>query len=550
MIARPIRPYLIHLLPHRSTLYFVLAPLLTALLSPFIQAQVVVQIGQNFTASSLGVDSTALPPDANGAAGPSHYVEWINGRFSVYNKTNASRVFTLSDLTFWSRAGVTIPGSWDVTDPRLVYDPTVQRWFASMVDFASSSSINSNHFLLAVSATADPTGTWRGVSFLGDTNGLNFADFPRLGLDDQAVYLSGDMFPPFGNPVGASLVSIPKTNLLGTTLNIANRTTFNVLAESTYGYIPQPAVCLDKSGRGSVLAGAGPGYDINSGYLVDETTLFNYVVSNAAGPGHATLTGRTVLSVPSYSAALDPTQPDGSANLDDGDARFSGTVYEVGGVLYAVHNTQFNNLAAIRWYRINAANHSVLESGTITDPALDLFYPSIAANPSGTVVVCFNGSSMSSYVSAYAVVGLTANGVTSFGNRLLLKAGTASYQDTPGVDPNFYVSRWGDYSSTCVDPADPNRFWTIQMYPSGSSTWSTQITELRTAVPTLSIAHTANSVTLSWPGTAIPFNLLSNTNLSGTNWTLVTGNFTATNGLVYAHVPATAGASFFRLQQQ
>jgi hypothetical protein len=520
-----------------------------ALLSSLVQAQVVVQIGQNFTASILGVDSTALPPDPNGAAGPSHYVEWINGRFSVYNKTNASRVKTMTDLTFWSQAGVTIPSSWDVTDPRLVYDPTVQRWFASMVDFDPSFVINSNHFLLAVSASADPTGTWRGVSFLSDTNGVNFADFPRLGLDDQGVYLSGNMFPAIGDSVGASLVSIPKTNLLGTTLIIANRTTFNLLAESTYGYIPQPAVCLDGSGRGSVLAAAGPGYDL-SGNPVNETTLLNYVVANAAGPGRATLTGRTTLSVSSYSAPLDPTQPDGSFNLDDGDARFSGMVYEVGGVLYAVHNTEVNNLAAVRWYRINAANHTVLESGTITDPTLDLFYPSIAATPSGTVVVCFNGSSISSYVSAYAVVGLTANGVTSFGNRLLLKSGSASYQDQPGVDPNTYVSRWGDYSSTCVDPADPNRFWTIQMYPSGSSTWSTQITELRTAVPTLSIAYTAINVTLSWPGTAIAFNLLSNTSLASTNWTIVTGNFTASNGLVYAQVPVTAGASFFRLQQQ
>jgi hypothetical protein len=145
-------------------------------------------------------------------------------------------------------------------------------------------------------------------------------------------------------------------------------------------------------------------------------------------------------------------------------------VYEVGGVLYAVHNTEVNNLSAVRWYRLNPANHAVLEAGTISDPTLDLFFPSIAANPAGTVVICFNASSISSYVSAYAVVGQTVNGVATFGSRVLLKAGTASYQDQPGVDPATYVSRWGDYSSTCMDPADPNRFWTIQMYPSGPST--------------------------------------------------------------------------------
>ena len=115
-----------------------------------------------------------------------------------------------------------------------------------------------------------------------------------------------------------------------------------------------------------------------------KTILFNYVVSNAACPGRATLTSRTTLSVPSYSAALDPTQPDGSDNLDDGHARFSAMVYEVGGVLYAVHNTEVNSLAAIRWYRINAAEPFRARIGHHHLPVLDLFYLSIAANPSGT----------------------------------------------------------------------------------------------------------------------------------------------------------------------
>jgi hypothetical protein len=172
----PLRPEL----SHRC---LVLAFFLASLPAASICAQVLVQIGQNFTGSTLGINSDALPPDPNGAAGPNHYVEWINGRFSVYNKTNASRVTTMNDLTFWSRAGISVPGTWSVTDPRLIYDPSVQRWFASMVDFDPSLRIIYSHFLLAVSAGADPTGTWRGVSFLSDTNAVNFADFPTLGLD-------------------------------------------------------------------------------------------------------------------------------------------------------------------------------------------------------------------------------------------------------------------------------------------------------------------------------------------------------------------------------
>src|SRR5579863_7430813 len=67
------------------------------------------QIGQNFTGSTFGPDSNASPADGNGAAGPQHFVEFINGRFSVYDKTTGSRVLTMTDLDFWSAAGVPIP---------------------------------------------------------------------------------------------------------------------------------------------------------------------------------------------------------------------------------------------------------------------------------------------------------------------------------------------------------------------------------------------------------------------------------------------------------
>ena len=117
----------------------------------------------------MGTDSTALPPDCNGALGPTNYVEFINGRYSVFDKTTAARVQTFTDLTFWSRAGISVPSPrWAVTDPRLVYDPLSQRWFAVQVDFDTRNLINSNHFLLAVSGTIDPTGPWQGFAITSD----------------------------------------------------------------------------------------------------------------------------------------------------------------------------------------------------------------------------------------------------------------------------------------------------------------------------------------------------------------------------------------------
>src|SRR5689334_19063902 len=75
----------------------------------FVCAQpVVTSIGQNFTGSTFGVNSSATPADGNGVIGPRHFVEFINGTFAVYNKTNGDQVKRISDLKFWSNAGVVL----------------------------------------------------------------------------------------------------------------------------------------------------------------------------------------------------------------------------------------------------------------------------------------------------------------------------------------------------------------------------------------------------------------------------------------------------------
>ena len=526
----------------RLVVFAVLTPLTGGLIALNVSAQppVVVAIGQNFTASTFRIDSDSEPPDSDGAAGPVHFVEFINGRFSVFNKSDGVKVQTMTDLTFWNQAGVTFPNTWDVTDPRIVYDPSSQRWFASEIDFDPSGLINTNRFLLAISATANPAGAWKAVTIPSDPGGNNSADFPTLGLDAQGVYLSGDMFDANSFPVAVTVVSLPKAALLNTSPSTAGLTRFNNLSYTTRGEILQPVTCFDGSGHGNVLSTGSVGLDVN-GNLVTNAALVSSQVQNPAGPGSATLTSATRLSVSPYTAPPFPLQPDGSANLDNGDARFSAIVYEVAGVMYAVHGTQVGVRAALRWYRIDPVQKTVLESGTLNDPTKDLFYPSIAVNPMGTVVIAYNASSASTFISSFAVIGTTSNGVTSFGQPLLLRSGAASYQRTDSTG----TSRWGDYSATSVDPADPTRFWTIQEVPASQTAWSTSVTELLTGIPQLSVSSTGQTLQLTWTGTL--FTLESAPSLPNAAWTAVTQGYVTNQGIVTVQIPATGGASFFRL---
>src|SRR6266436_2518782 len=87
----------------------VLAFLCFALSNASGLAQVTMSIGQNFTGISYGTyntNSDSLPPDSNGEIGPNHYVEFINGMFAVYSKTNGEFLNSKTDVDFWGSAGV------------------------------------------------------------------------------------------------------------------------------------------------------------------------------------------------------------------------------------------------------------------------------------------------------------------------------------------------------------------------------------------------------------------------------------------------------------
>jgi len=109
------------------------AALIFMLAAPAVPGQVTVQVGLNFTGSSYLTNSQALPPDPNGVIGPGRFMEFVNGSVAVYNWTNGASVQRKSDLKFWADAGLNVSAI-AVSDPRVIYDPTVQRWFAPQAD--------------------------------------------------------------------------------------------------------------------------------------------------------------------------------------------------------------------------------------------------------------------------------------------------------------------------------------------------------------------------------------------------------------------------------
>ncbi len=203
-------------------------------------------VGVNFSWSG----SLAIPAVGNsGAVGPDNYVQMHAGDFVVFDKDgNLISGSEKTDAQFWNDAGV--PGTSTIqglSEPRVAYDPLSERWFASEITLASTN----NEVLIGRSDTSDPAGTWKAVRYIGI--GSFFASFPTLGLDANGVYIgTGDFTSSSGVPLGSTMTSIPKADLLLSTPTLANKTTVNQLSPPfgsgvTMGWSPQGVTNFDPS---------------------------------------------------------------------------------------------------------------------------------------------------------------------------------------------------------------------------------------------------------------------------------------------------------------
>ena len=76
-----------------------------------------------------------LPPDTNGDVGPNHYMQSVNSRFKITNKTGTQLLAPTTFNTFFSALGPSTPcGQNNQGDPVVFYDHQADRWVVS--DFA------------------------------------------------------------------------------------------------------------------------------------------------------------------------------------------------------------------------------------------------------------------------------------------------------------------------------------------------------------------------------------------------------------------------------
>jgi len=412
-----------------------------------------------------------IPPDTIGAAGPNHLVEFTNDVVGIFSKTGARlREVTLEQ--FFSPLNPTF-----TFDPRVLYDQYSGRFIAVALDGFDAPN---SWLLLAVSETSDPTGRWFFWKIDADMDGTQqtdqWADFPDLGVDQDAVYLTANMYPTTGNNFYLKVWVVPKAQLL-TGQQTITWTEFSRIRNDPQGNFVFTL-------RAAHTFGAAPGEYLVSfwdSFPPADTPLQVWRVINP-------LTNPTfehVANIPIPTGFSQPPVPIPNNGDQRNDFRLLNAVYQNGSV-WTAHSIGLQNKSVVRWYEVDVLNRQLRQVGTIDQPAERwYYYPAVAVNNLGDMVISLSGSSQNEFPGVYFTAHLR-NDPPGFTHPVqLVKAGEASYS----------LPRWGDYGGAALDPADPLQvtFWVVNTYALPSDRWGTWWGKVTVPAPSLSLPDFSGS---------------------------------------------------------
>lgn len=513
-------------------------------------------------------DSGAYPPDTQGDVGPSQYIVAINGRFRSYSKSTglADGALDADPDQFFST--VMTAGTNFTSDPHIRYDRLSQRWFIVMIDVPGGQGKLANRYLLAVSSgpTITGPGSWTLYDWPADLSTQTehqFADYPTLGVDQNALYIGGNMFATTGAGAysGSRVYVVRKSSVTGGGPIVVTK--FVTGTASTGLFTPQGVD--DRTGNSSV--GWFVGVDQASFGLVD----FHKITTPGGVPALGAIQQVTVPDTALPVSVPHLGNTDGvDGNIDALDDRLFSANLRAGHI-WTAHAigvdsggvaSGTSDRDASRWYDFDVSSGGPLltQSGTVADTSqtgtpLSYTIPTVNVNGQGIVAMGGTVAGAAAYINAYFAGRQPSDAAGAMQTPTLTTNASAAYDPTgdrpaAGSGPR----RWGDYSFVSVDPQDDQTMWSIQEFTATANIWGTRITKLiapapsaATATPrTLSAGPVINHVVISGsgffdPGAAFPSRLTVTSTCGATSITVTGVSADVVNADVVVPTAQTCG---------
>ena len=247
-------------------------------------------------------DTTAAPSDSTGAIGTTRYIELVNSKAAIYNRTsntpNASG--PLLQLTGCATSACTD----FVFDVQVIWDPGTNRFFYTTMDTGSGSS-GGNLLMFGWSKTATPTLSASSWCRFALGFGSTLPDYPKLG-DTKDFMLIGTNNFSGSSFAGSSItwvVKPPAGSTCPTTFPKFGATGVLKNANGSPAFTPVPANQTDTSSTGWAVARPASIPSGGATFL----TVFK-ITKSATGTATIPTTGASV-AVTAYKVPASAPQP-------------------------------------------------------------------------------------------------------------------------------------------------------------------------------------------------------------------------------------------------
>ncbi|HET7420014.1 MAG TPA: hypothetical protein VFL27_06500 [Candidatus Dormibacteraeota bacterium] len=471
------------------------------------------------------------PPDMALAASPRFVLQGVNMQFEVLDPSgNLQPGWPVSAQSFFGVPNVTNADGTPcdtahksqpfMSDPRALYDPADGRFWAAVLQVEGAQAFGvaldcpyKSSYYIAVSQTGNPNGKWNVYEFNMETDvqGQKFAaDFTMLGLNNQGIYFSGDMFGE-NNGFFEEIFEANKAQMEAGQANFTADGFFNLRATgpgttaATGPFVAstvQPAMNVDNSaGSSETFVTPMNGPDVNTGHFCgffggnfsDSCSgLVVYTLANPIGHdsgGAAPTLSATLVPTAPFLVNVPADQPSCNLCIDADDLRIPATPVVRGGVLYTAWGTAINNgnnrahpTPGIEWAQVNLSSMSTTTNYYNFTGDEAATYPALMPDAAGNVTMLFEHMSRDVFPETRYVV--RAAGDANFsGSGNLLKAGESSYRPTLCGTKVIPVCRWGDYEATSFDGSShiwfagqyANQFQGVNTPPVFGRNWGTWI---------------------------------------------------------------------------
>ncbi|MBK7642339.1 MAG: hypothetical protein IPJ19_04720 [Planctomycetes bacterium] len=430
-------------------------------------------------------ESPYVPPDSQGAVGPTQILFNVNGRIKVFDKSGILGGLNTSGDNFFQ----SVRGGSPAVDPQVCYDRTSGRFFCSAI----TTSVP-NRVLMAVSSGSTITDQSSFTFFffqqdqvtpLGNTG--EFADYAKIGVDANAYYVGVNMFNSSLTAfTGSTGFVVKKSSMISG--GPIQATAFRGMC-GPIGPGPSSPIGVENDDPS-----ATEGYFVgvsNSGFGV--VTLRR--ISNPGG--NPSISGNLEVTVPMTGNPQDQPALGSSSALDAIDDRLIAAIIHRNRAtgtpsLWTSHQLEVDasgvangsgNRNGTRWYQFQNLSSipTLTQSGTLFDAA--------STNPRG---FWFAASAMtgqghmflaSSYAGNADHAGIAVSGRLASDPLGTLQAPSFAVVSTNNYNVQGGTQRWGDMARAEVDPTDDQSVWAFAEYCNADNSWGVAAVKLLAPPP-------------------------------------------------------------------